>query len=58
MNNNQRCLENILSHLTKLICLSEGENIKDLYKLIDMSTSVSAQLFAIETESGEYIESN
>lgn len=58
MNNNQRCLEKILSHLAKLICLSEGENIKDLYKLIDMSTSVSAQLLAIETESGDYIESN
>ena len=41
-------MENILLHLTKLIQLSEFENIKDLSKLIDMSTSISAQLLAID----------
>ena len=43
-NINQICLEKILSHLTKLICITEFENIKDLQKLVDMATSVSAQL--------------
>lgn len=41
---NQTCLEKILSHLTKLICVTEFENMKDLQKLVDMATSVSAQL--------------
>lgn len=35
-------------HLTKLIQLSEFENIKDLGKLVDMHTSVSAQLLAMD----------
>lgn len=43
-NINQTCLEKILSHLTKLICVTEFENMKDLQKLVDMATSVSAQL--------------
>ena len=47
-NTNKQCMENILLHLTKLIQLSEFENIKDLSKLIDMSTSISAQLLAID----------
>lgn len=41
---NQECLEKILSHLTKLICITEFENMKDLQKLVDMAMSVSAQL--------------
>lgn len=45
-NINKICLEKILSHLTKLICITEFENIKDLGKLVDMATSVSAQLNA------------
>lgn len=43
-------MEKILCHLTKLIQLSEFENIKDLGKLVDMSTSISAQLLAINEE--------
>lgn len=52
MNNNQninrQCMEKILSHLTKLICLTEFGDSKELSKYVDMSTSVSAQLIAIE----------
>lgn len=48
MDTNKQCMEKILQHLTKLICLTEFENIKDLYKLVDMSTSVSAQLLALD----------
>lgn len=47
-NVNKQCMEKILLHLTKLIQLSEFDNIKDLAKLVDMSTSVSAQLLAID----------
>lgn len=50
MNVNKQCLEKILAHLTKLICLTEFENIKDLDKLVNMTTSVSAQLLAIDEE--------
>lgn len=35
-------------HLTKLIQLSEFENIKDLCKLVDKANEVSAQLLAID----------
>ena len=41
-------MEKILLHLTKLIQLSEFENVKNLSKLVDMSTSISAQLLAID----------
>ena len=41
-------MEKILSHLTKLICLTEVGDSKELSKDVDMSTSVSAQLIAIE----------
>ena len=41
-------MENILTKLTYLIQLSEGENIKYLSKLVDMSTSVSAMLLAMD----------
>lgn len=40
-------------HLTKLIQLSEFENIKDLGKLVDMHTSVSAQLLAMDDVESE-----
>lgn len=43
-NINKQCLEKILCHLTKLICLTEFGEEKELSKLIDMATSVSAQL--------------
>lgn len=47
-NINKICLEKILSHLTKLISAIEFENMKELQKLVDMATSVSAQLLAID----------
>lgn len=54
---NRKCMENILTKLTYLIQLSEGEDIKYLSKLVDMSTSVSAMLLAmdgfVDEESGE-----
>ena len=61
MNNNQninkQCMEKILSHLTKLICLTEFGDSKELSKYVDMSTSVSAQLLAIdEQENNNVIE--
>ena len=43
-NINKQCMEKILTHLTKLICLTEFGEEKELSKLIDMATSVSAQL--------------
>lgn len=50
-------MEKILSHLTKLICLTEFGDSKELLKYIDMSTSVSAQLLAIdEQENNNVIE--
>lgn len=45
---NRECLQKILCHLTKLICLSEFGETKELKKYIDMSTSISAQLLAID----------
>ena len=54
MNNNQninrQCMGKILSHLTKLICLTEFGDSKELLKYVDMSTSVSAQLIAIDEQ--------
>ena len=44
---NQKCLENILCHLTKMVVLTEHDEIDDLKKLIKMSTSVSAQLLGV-----------
>ena len=46
--NEQQCMEKILSHLTKLICLTEFGESKELSRYVDMSTSVSAQLIAID----------
>ena len=47
-NINKQCMEKILSHLTKLICTTEHGEIKELKKYVDMSTSISAQLIAID----------
>lgn len=63
MNNNQninrQCMEKILSHLTKLICLTEFGVSKELLRYVDMSTSVSAQLLAIDDqENNNVIEIN
>ena len=56
-NTNKQCMEKILSHLTKLICLTEFGDSKELSKYVDMSTSVSAQLIAIdEQENNNVIE--
>ena len=59
MNNNQninrQCMEKILSHLTKLICLTEFGDSKELSKYVDMSTSVSAQLLAIDEQENNNI---
>lgn len=43
-NINKQCMEKILCHLTKLICLTEFGETEELTNLIDMATSVSAQL--------------
>lgn len=44
---NQKCLENVLCHLTKLIVLTEPGETDELKKLVKMSTSVSAQLLGV-----------
>ena len=52
-------MEKILSHLTKLICLTEFGDSKELSKYVDMSTSISAQLIAIdEQENNKIMEIN
>ena len=45
---NKQCMEKILTHLTKLICLTEFGEEENLQKYVDMSTSISAQLIAID----------
>ena len=53
---NQKCLENILCHLTKMIILTEHDEIDNLKQLIKMSASVSAQLLGVtQKECSEYI---
>lgn len=53
---NQKCLEDILCHLTKMVVLTEHDEIDDLKQLVKMSTSVSAQLLGvIQKEGNEYI---
>lgn len=47
-NINKQCMEKILTHLTKLISLMEYEDTNTMHELVDMSTSISAQLIAIE----------
>ena len=54
-NINRQCMEKILSHLTKLICLTEFGNSKELSKYVDMSTSISAQLLAIDEQENDKI---
>ena len=49
-NINKQCMEKILSHLTKLICLTEFGESKELSKYVDMSTSISTQLLAIDEQ--------
>ena len=49
-------MEKILCHLTKLICLTEFGEIEELDKLVDMSTSISAQLIAIDEDNVENME--
>lgn len=44
---NQKCLENILCHLTKMVALTEHDEIDDLKQLVKMSTSISAQLLGV-----------
>ena len=48
-------MEKILSHLTKLICLTEFGDSKELSRYVDMSTSVSAQLIAIDEQENNKI---
>ena len=58
-NINKQCMEKILSHLTKLICLTEFGDSKELSRYVDMSTSVSAQLLDIdEQENNKIMEIN
>lgn len=47
-NINKQCLEKILCHLTKFICMTEIGETKELSKYVDMATSVSAQLLAVD----------
>ena len=52
-NINRQCMEKILSHLTKLICLTEFGDSKELSRYVDMSTSISAQLIAIDEQENQ-----
>lgn len=54
-NINRQCMENILYHLTNLICLTEFGESKELSRYVDMSTSVSAQLLAIDEQENNKI---
>lgn len=47
-NINKQCLERILKRLTNLVCLLELEDIDKLDNLVNLSTSVSAQLLATQ----------
>ena len=49
---NQKCLENILCHLTKMVVLTEHDEIDDLKQLVKMSTSVSAQILGVTRQEG------
>lgn len=53
---NQKCLENILCHLTKMVILTEHDEIDDLKQFVKMSISVSAQLLGVtQKKNSEYI---
>ena len=43
----------ILCHITKLVCLTEFGEIKELNKLVDIATSTSAKLLALDECSNE-----
>lgn len=49
---NQKCLENILCHLTKMVILTEHDEMDRLKHLVKMSTSVSAQLLGVTKQEG------
>lgn len=53
---NKKCMENILLYLSALITTSNYNGIDELERLVDMSTSVSAQLL-VSDEEYEYEES-
>lgn len=53
---NKECMEKILCHLTKLIIMTEMGETKELQKYINMSTSISAQLLAIDELDNNIIE--
>lgn len=55
-NINKQCMEKILCHLSKLICMTEFGDSKELSKYVDMSTSISAQLLAIDEQSKNIME--
>lgn len=55
---NQKCLENILCHLTKMVILTEHDEIDDLKHLVKMSTSVSSQLLGVTRQEKNYIIEN
>lgn len=58
-NVNKECMEKILRRLTGLICMLEYNDIKNIKKFVNMSTSISAQLIAIdEMESNAEYEEN
>ena len=54
-NINKQCMEKILSHLTKLIRLTAFGDSTELSKYVDMSTSISAQLLAIDEQENDKI---
>lgn len=47
-NVNKECMEKILQRLTGLLCMLEYNDIKNIEKFVNMSTSISAQLIAID----------
>lgn len=53
---NKKCMENILLYLSVLIITSNYNGIDELERLVEMSTSVSAQLL-VSDEEYEYEES-
>lgn len=56
MDVNKKCMENILLYLSALITTSNYNGIDELERLVEMSTSVSAQLL-VSDEEYEYEES-
>lgn len=50
MDTNKKCMENILLYLSVLITTSEYNGLDELERLVDMATSVSAQLLVSDEE--------